>query len=237
VNTVGTVATLWRYPVKSMVGEELTQAAVDARGILGDRLYAVRDTDGKLGGGRDSRRFRRMDGLLDFRAAYLSDLTPVITLPDGRTVRGDEEHVHWAVSDALDQPGVTLVKEGVISHFDQESLHLVTTANMDRLSEQAAESDVDARRVRPNLVIQLAEAAERPENSWVGHSLHIGNHLVIDVVDTVERCAMVNATQQDLADSTEILRAIGEGTSLLFGVYGRVAMAGRVRVGDDVLLS
>jgi uncharacterized protein YcbX len=235
VNSVGTVEALWRYPVKSMAGEQLSQAPVDARGVFGDRLYAVRDTDGKLGSGKNSRRFRRMDGLLDFNATYLPDLTPVITLPDGRSVRGDDEHVHWAVSDGLGMSGMTLVRENVISHFDQEPLHLVTSASMSRLAELGP--DVDTRRVRPNLVIQVEQTAGRPEDAWVGRELHIGSHLVIYLVDTVERCAMVNAGQDDLADTAEVLRAIAEASDLLFGVYARVAMPGRIKVGDEVLLS
>ncbi len=168
MNSVGTVEALWRYPVKSMVGEQLTQAPVDARGILGDRLYAVRDTDGKLGGGRNTRRFRRMDELLDFRAAYLSDLTPVITLPDGRSVRADDEHVHWAIADGIRRPGVTLVKETVISHFDEEPLHLVTTASMRWLATVGPKTDIEIRRVRPNMVHARGRADGRPEDTWVG---------------------------------------------------------------------
>ncbi|MFI5914102.1 MOSC domain-containing protein [Dactylosporangium sp. NPDC051541] len=57
-----------RYPVKSMLGETLPAAAVDARGLAGDRQWAVRGTDGKFGSGKTTRRFRRMDGLFRFRA-------------------------------------------------------------------------------------------------------------------------------------------------------------------------
>ena len=233
MNSVGTVEALWRYPVKSMVGEGLTQAAVDARGILGDRLYAVRDIDGKLGGGKNTRRFRRMDGLLDFRATYLPDLTPMITLPDGRTVRGDDEHVHWALADGLDRQGVTLVKEGVISHFDQEPLHLVTTASMRWLADVAPRTDIDLRRIRPNLVIRVADAVGRPEDGWLGHRLSIGSHLVIDVVGRAER----TSTYEEESDSTEVFRLIAEEHDLFFGVSGRVLTPGRVRVGDEVLIS
>lgn len=234
---VGTVETLWRYPVKSMAGEQLDQAPVDARGILGDRLYAVRDADGKLGSGKDTRRFRRIDGLLDFHSGYLPDLTPVITLPDGRTVRGDDEHVHWAISDALDRPGLTLVKESVISHFDAESLHLVTTASMTWLSDLAPESDVDVRRVRPNMVIRVDDPTGRPEDAWVGRGLSIGSRLEVAVVDTVARCAMIDTAQDDLPEGDAILRALGQVSDLLFGVYARVVTPGRVRVGDEVRLS
>lgn len=206
MTSVGIVEALWRYPVKSMAGEQMTQAPVDTRGILGDRLYAVRDTDGKLGSGQDSRRFVKMDGLLDFHAAYLPDMTPVITLPDGRTVRGDDEHVHWAIADGLDRPGVSLVKEGVISHFDAEPLHLISTA-----TPESVDPAIDPRRIRPNMVIALDDSlgdSDTVLHSWIGHELRIGAHLVVDVVDSDERA----------------------------GIGARVAVPGRVRVGDAVIL-
>jgi uncharacterized protein len=236
VISVGTIDALWRYPVKSMRGEELTQAPVDARGILGDRLYAVRDTDGKLGSGKNTRRFRRMDGLLDFRATYLSDLTPEITLPNGQVVRGDDEHVHWAIANGLGKPGVTLAKEDVISHFDEQPLHIVTSASLTWLSDLAPESDIDPRRVRPNLVIKVAETAGRPEDAWVGRELHIGTHLMIVVVGRAERCAMMNEAQEELPHSSDILRAVTEANDMFFGVLAQVRNPGRIRVGDDVFL-
>ena len=60
-----TVAELWRYPVKSLLGEQLQEVQVEERGVVGDRLYAVTDRRGKLGSGKTSRRFRRLEGLFD----------------------------------------------------------------------------------------------------------------------------------------------------------------------------
>ncbi|MEV3970271.1 MOSC N-terminal beta barrel domain-containing protein [Streptomyces sp. NPDC050698] len=54
---------IWRYPIKSIGGEVLDEAAVDARGLDGDRLYAVWDAEGKFGSGKNTRRFRRVPGL------------------------------------------------------------------------------------------------------------------------------------------------------------------------------
>lgn len=64
---VGTIERIWRYPIKSTGGELLGEAAVDARGLVGDRLYAVRDAEGKFGSGKSTRRFRRMPGLLHLK--------------------------------------------------------------------------------------------------------------------------------------------------------------------------
>lgn len=233
MNSVGTVEALWRYPVKSMLGEQLTQAPVDSRGILGDRLYAVRDPDGKLGGGKNTRRFRRMDALLDFRATYLPDLTPIITLPDGQAIRGDDEHVNWAIADGMNRPGVALVKESVISHFDEQPLHVVTTASL-RWLRTAGPTDIDLRRVRPNLVIRVAEPVGRPEDDWVGRYLNIGSHLVVEIVGRAERPFVPD---DELIETTEVFRAIAREHDLFFGVTGRVYMPGRVRVGDPVELT
>src|SRR6266480_4989364 len=98
---VGSVAALWRYPVKSMMGEELNSCDVTERGLLGDRQFAVVDrSTGRVGGAKNPRKW---GNFFDFRAAYLeppeagAKMSPVrITLADGTTVtsgQGDLEQV------------------------------------------------------------------------------------------------------------------------------------------------
>lgn len=98
---VGTVAALWRYPVKSMMGEELNSCDITDRGLLGDRQFAVVDrSTGKVGGAKNPRKW---GNFFDFRAAYAeppkagAKMSPVrITLPDGTAVtsgQGDLEQV------------------------------------------------------------------------------------------------------------------------------------------------
>src|SRR5437763_17061121 len=74
---IGRIAGLWRYPVKSMRGEEMPVLQFDGRGAIADRGFAIRDADGKFGSGKNTRRFRRIDGLFGFGAS-LSGNTPVI---------------------------------------------------------------------------------------------------------------------------------------------------------------
>jgi uncharacterized protein YcbX len=98
---VGSVAALWRYPVKSMMGEELNSSDITERGLLGDRQFAVVDrATGKIGGAKNPRRW---GNFFDFRAAYAeppragATMPPVrITLPDGTGVttgHGDLDQV------------------------------------------------------------------------------------------------------------------------------------------------
>jgi MOSC domain-containing protein len=97
----GSVAALWRYPVKSMMGEELNSSEVTERGLLGDRQFAVVDrSSGKVGGAKNPRKW---GNFFDFRAAYAEPpepgarISPVrITLPDGTVVttgQGDLEQI------------------------------------------------------------------------------------------------------------------------------------------------
>ncbi len=66
--TIGTIVSLWRYPVKSMQGEELNASAVGERGLLGDRAFALIDgAEGKVASAKNPRKWPH---LFDYRAVY-----------------------------------------------------------------------------------------------------------------------------------------------------------------------
>jgi uncharacterized protein YcbX len=100
------VATLWRYPVKSMMGEELNAAEITERGVVGDRQFAIVDAStGKVAGAKNPRRWANF---FEFRAAYVeppksaSNLPAVrLTLPDGAVVTSDQPGLPQALSRAL----------------------------------------------------------------------------------------------------------------------------------------
>jgi uncharacterized protein YcbX len=102
---VGVVEELWRYPVKSMLGEQPAEVTVTPRGIVGDRAWALRDlTTGRIA---SAKRFPR---LLEMRAAFSSEPVPgsaagvVIDLPGGRYVMADDPDASAIVSDLLGHP-------------------------------------------------------------------------------------------------------------------------------------
>ncbi len=103
---LGSIVSLWRYPVKSMMGEELNSAEVTKGGLLGDRAYALVDSsDGKVASAKNPRKWPT---LFDFRAV-LADaprpgvkVPPVrITLPEGTIVNSEQPDVHRTLSKAL----------------------------------------------------------------------------------------------------------------------------------------
>jgi len=105
---LGSVVSLWRYPVKSMMGEELNATEVTERGLLGDRAYALVDSfDGKVATAKNPRKWPR---LFDFRANFIEParasvkLSPVrITLPNSTTVTSDDGDLNQILSKALDR--------------------------------------------------------------------------------------------------------------------------------------
>jgi uncharacterized protein YcbX len=102
----GSVVSLWRYPVKSMMGEEVNAAEATERGLVGDRQFAVVDAaTGKVAGAKNPRKW---GNFFDFRAAYVeppqreSKLPAVrITLPDGTVVTSDRPDLAQILSKAL----------------------------------------------------------------------------------------------------------------------------------------
>ena len=102
----GSVVGLWRYPVKSMMGEELNSAEVGERGLVGDRRFAVVDAStGKVAGAKNPRKW---GNFFDFRAAYVeppergSKLPAVrLTLPDGTVATSEQPDLAPVLSRAL----------------------------------------------------------------------------------------------------------------------------------------
>ena len=102
---LGSVVSVWRYPVKSMLGEEINAAEVTARGLVGDRAYALIDSaDGKAATAKNPRKWPR---LFDFRATLTTTVAGAaapavrIELPDGAVVTSDQGDVDRLLSSAL----------------------------------------------------------------------------------------------------------------------------------------
>src|SRR5262249_39694070 len=165
---LGSVVSLWRHPVKSMMGEELNATAVTERGLLGDRAYALVDSsDGKVASAKNPRKW---PNLFDFRATLIepprlgANVPAVrITLPDGGTATSQQSDLNQILSTALNRK-VTLnaIERGQVgpanaeeywpdmegldyrdtvtdfalpggTFFDCATVHLLTTATLDRL--------------------------------------------------------------------------------------------------------
>jgi uncharacterized protein YcbX len=239
---IGTVVRLWRYPVKSMRGEQSASAAVDRRGLIGDRQFAVTDAEGKFGSCKNTHRFRRMDGLLDFHTGYPEDPTdpatcaPVLVTPSGARHTVPSADADAAVRAHLGRDDVRITVEAEVPHHDSAPLHLMSTATLDWFVQALQDVPADERRLRPNLVVDLPGAPPFAEDGWAGRRVRIGagdDAVVARWVKPTERCRTLNVAQDDLPYTSRALKALA-GRGLELGVYLEVLSGGRVHVGDPV---
>ncbi|MEH6910831.1 MAG: MOSC domain-containing protein [Oceanicoccus sp.] len=223
----GKVETLWRYPVKSLIGERLSHLNIDTRGVCGDRAYAISDLDGKLGSGKNSRRFTRLDGLSSLSAETVDDGV-LIKFPDGIVLTSRDQSINKKLSQVLGQT-VTLTKESETPHFDDGAVHILTTGSLSLLDELLPDSGIDPRRFRPNIVVD----SQCLDQDMVGKAIRIGG-TTLEITHKTQRCRMVTIAQQDLESRPEILGTVSKSFGLDFGVYARVLSIGSVSIGDRV---
>jgi uncharacterized protein YcbX len=230
-----TVVELWRYPVKSLLGERVEHLALDARGAVGDRAWAVVGRDGKFGSGKTTRRFRRMPGLLTVAARVGDGDVPVLVFADGEELAADSTRAALRMSDVVGEP-VTIEREGVVPHLDDGPIHLLTTASMRWLGERVPDAVIDARRFRPNVVLDT-DADGLVEESWIGEMVHIGD-AALRVERRAVRCVMASMAQSDLAFAPSIMRTLEAENDLNLGVYASVdtSPSPPLRIGAPVRL-
>lgn len=220
------VASLHRYPVKSMLGEDLTALEVDQRGCVGDRVWWVRTATGKIGSGKDTRRFGAVPGLLELRAEH-RDGRVRIHFPDGTHCPVDTAAAGDRLSALLGQP-VTVSRETEVTHFDDGPVSLIGRASVAALSRERDE-DVSPARFRANVVLDTADPFI--EDTWVGRDVVLGTAL-LRVTMTSPRCVMINAKTADLPAQHGNLAAVGRLNESCLGVIATVRRPGLVRVGD-----
>jgi uncharacterized protein YcbX len=281
----GTVASLHRYPIKSMMGEELAEAEVTERGIVGDRGYALVDTEtGKVVSAKNPRKWARM---FECEARYLGDviagkaLPPVrVALPDGSQVTSGEPEFEQALSTLLGREVklmATAQQLSIIDHvwfdyqaplgrpvenpdgdslttvpigfgapstfFDYSPLHILTTSTLRKMKSIYPDGQWEARRFRPNVVVEAPADDGFVEDGWIGGDLKAGA-VSLKVIDTMVRCVMTTLPQGELPNDPGILKALADHHRVLMPVVGRelpavgvavtVATGGRISRGDTV---
>ena len=255
-----TVARLYRYPVKSMLGEDLDAVAINARGVTGDRAYAVIDpAENRVGSAKIPHKWKR---LYEFSAMYPpgDDTDPPAAphpLPRRHPRLATDPGLEARLSQTLGKPvrfvsqkpddlKLEAVKPGLDAvdleetvdfplinpFFDFAALHLVTTATLAHLRTLYPGGDYDARRFRPNLVLDTPGETGFLEQTWVGKTLAIGDQVRLRILMPTHRCAATTLAHNGLPNDPEILRAANRHNNGNVGVYATVETPGMVRVGE-----
>ena len=244
---------LWRYPVKSLQGERLESAIVARDGLEGDRQWGVRDqATGRI------LTARRRPELLAAAATYDSGL-PVITLPDGRVVRGPGPGTDGLLSQWLGTP-VSLVSSAqaqggraeffadatddsseaiewtmpVGRYVDSAPTLVLTTASLRTAAALHPEGVWDPRRFRPNVLIE-ADGATWLEDHWVGQAVRMGDVTLLPTQPCM-RCTMVTRAQPGLDADVEVFRTLARRHRGHLGIWSDVLGGGRVTIGARVVV-
>jgi uncharacterized protein YcbX len=259
MSVVGKVESLWRYPVKSMRGEELDEAFVGYPGVYGDRVFAFKSSASPSGfpyfTARDARTllqyrpiFRHPDkaarpvnmteaaGLgAGPLSADLSELMVDVETPDGKTLAVDDPALIESLRTAVDEKHQLTLLRSQRAMTDCRPVSLFSVQSARQLSQET-ETPVDKRRFRANVYLDLASNDGFAEDKFVGRSLRIGPKVIVRVLERDSRCAMVTFDPDTAERTPALLRKIAQAHEGLAGVYGAVMIEGMLRKGDPVEL-
>jgi uncharacterized protein YcbX len=194
-----------------------------------------------------------------------------ITYPDGTIVSSARDNVNKLLSGVLEReviltakrpespsveemnaldPAETITDIGAFMmkgrFSDYAAVHVLTTGTIDRLRELYPQGRFEARQFRPNIVVEPGSGEKDfVENAWVGHTLAIGDDVLLSITDPCPRCVMTTLPQGDLPKDPGILRAVAQHNRVSIpalsgealpsvGVYAFVIRGGMIRRCDPV---
>ncbi len=259
MSIVGKVDSLWRYPVKSMRGEELDEAFAGFSGIYGDRLFAFRSSASPKGFPYFTAREQRR--LLQYRPRFRypdkaarpvnlseaesmganpisadpSELMIDVETPDGRTLAIDDPALTDVVRADIDQKHQLTLMRSERALTDCRPVSIFSLQSARQLGDETGTS-LDKRRFRANVYVDLTSAQGFGENEFVGRSLRIGPKVVVTILERDPRCVMITLDPDTGEKTPAILKKVAQAHEGMAGVYGAVIVEGMLHKGDSIEL-
>ena len=257
MSIVGKIDSLWRYPVKSMRGEELDEAFASFSGIYGDRLFAFESSASPKGfpylTAREQQRllqyrphFRHPDKAarpINLTEAEKMGANPVwadfaelmvdVETPDGKTLAVDDPALIDMIRADIDQKHQLTLMRSERALTDCRPVSVFSLQSARQLAEETGTS-IDKRRFRANVYVNLTSAQGFAENEFVGKSLRIGPKVVVTVLERDARCVMITLDPDTGEKSPEILKKVAQAHDGMAGVYGAFIVEGMLHKGDSV---
>jgi len=258
MDVVGTVESLWRYPVKSMRGEDLPEVFLGYAGVHGDRVFAIRNSAAPAGfpflTGRERHdmivyrpHFRHPD-----KAAAPANwaeaqriapgLTPAADLPDnlaldvetpsGETLAVDDPALLRSLKGPAGEGALTLSRSDR-AQTDCRPVSLFSLQTALQIGREVGRA-VDKRRFRANIYLDLSPAGGFAEDAFVGRKLQIGPRVVVSVLERDPRCKMITLDPDTAKADPEILFNVVRRHEGKAGIYAAVLAEGKVRKGDAI---
>ena len=257
MSVIGKVESLWRYPVKSMRGEELDEVFASYSGIYGDRVFAFRSSANHKGfpylTAREQRkllqyrpRFRFPDkaarpvNLTEAESknanplsANLEELVVDVETPGGKTVAIDDPALVEMLRADIDQKHQVTLMQSQRAMTDCRPVSIFSLQSAQQLAEETG-THVDKRRFRANVYVDLTSANGFAENELVGRSVRVGPKAVIKVLERDSRCVVITLDPDTGEQAPALLKKVAQAHDGMAGVYGAVLVEGMLHKGDPV---
>ncbi len=247
--TIGRLAGIRRYPVKSMAGEDVNAVYVHETGLNGDRVFAFYDHNSR----RDELPYftgREKKGLLlakpeiinepDRTQPYPEGYKPIVdvVLPNGKGIYEVSDPAIIAYITELCVPREVSVtvdyrRAGI---QDSKPISIMGLQTVDQLARESGVSGLDPRRFRENFYVSWDNNQPFFEDSLVGRCLQVGDELVIHVVKKNERCPMICVDPDTAEYDKRVLGTVAREHGMNAGVYAMVRTPGAVRRNDSIVL-
>ena len=261
MTTIGTVESLWRYPIKSMSGEAMTEAFMGFSGFYGDRCFAFKNSSARKGVPyliatvqqqmlryrpqfRYAERAAKPPNLIEAMSiapgitpanAEPNDLSLDVVTPSGAVVAVDDPAlIEMLVEGLRGENHLTLVRSDR-ALTDCRPVSLISLQTV-RQVEAELGVPVDKRRFRANVYLNLASDHGFAEDELVGRRLRIGSHAVIMVLERDPRCKMISLDPDTGEHNPEVFRKVAQAHGNFAGVYCAVLVEGILTESDSIEL-
>ena len=256
---LGKIEKIWRYPVKGMQGEVISEAFTGFGGVMGDRVYGVLNAAGEKGfpwfTARDDEdfmlyrpHFKSDNNRVPSDWAEFESVAPGIhpLYPErdqfAVEVESPEGQVFDIESPAFNEHMSKRFEVDVRTHLsaqksqvDCRPLSLISQQTCDQLSSEL-DMNMDYRRFRPNFLVNWSNGTGYYENTLIGQRLKIGARCEIIFLERDPRCKMITL-DPDTGDGTpKILKHVTLAHEGYTGVYGAVLVEGVIKEGDEISL-
>jgi uncharacterized protein len=242
-----------------MRGEEMDEAFASYSGIYGDRVFAFRSSANHKGfpylTARDQRRlleyrprFRYPDkaalpiNLIEAESkdanplsADLAELIVDVETPDGQTLAIDDPALIEMLRADIDPKHQVTLMQSQRAMTDCRPVSIFSLQSAQQLAEET-DTQVDKRRFRANVYVDLASGNGFAENDLVGRSVRIGPKVIVAVLERDARCMIITLDPDTGEQAPAILKKVAQAHDGMAGVYGAVLVEGMLHKGDPVEL-
>jgi len=258
MTTIGTVESLWRYPVKSMRGAEMPEVFLGFSGIFGDRCYAFKNSAARKGFPylnanvqqqmllygpqfRYPERASRPPNLIE-AASIAPGVTPAngdaedmaldIVTPSGEIISIDDPALIKLLGAGIGEKNQLKLVRSDRALTDCRPLSLISLSTVQQVESEMG-IPIDKRRFRANIYFNFDPGgAGFAENTLVGCRLRIGSSATIMVLERDPRCKMISLDPDTGEHNPEVFRKVAQAHSNFAGVYCAVLIEGLLKKGD-----